>query len=642
MRKIVNEAKIVFLTRSETMQRLFKLKKALKASSMNLYAELFRSHALNKGRALSDEEISTLERNGNHSEDWSQILVDPMFSPARIFDSFFSGKVYLPAFYGTLLMPGDVSAPTGIYSCSIHDSIIENSLLHHLDLVSNVWISQGAVVQNVGSLVANGKSHQQIGAEIAIGNEMGGRPVKIFPDITPELVKLQLFSKVDAETSNAFAAQLEAWRNEILLPCGVIGKNAVVANTNIVRNSWIGSHVRIDGATKIRNSVVLGSLEEPTFIYDGVIIENSCAQEGSKIHSTALVKDSVLMKRTKIGNKAILNSSIICPCVNIDEAEVSHSFVGPLTQMHHHSLLISALWPAGHGNIGYGANVGSNHTGRMPDQEIMPGLGMFFGLGVNVKFPANFSEAPYSMIATGVTASPQRLRFPFSLILPGDPQIHRMNSHLNELRPAWNYGKNAYSVARNAYKYSVRGRGFVSPEDSRILSDSNAVLVLEALRLLGSSPIKEIYTDEDIPGIGSNYLKESSRHAAEIIYRNFLERYMIAKIVSAVDADRSLLQQEPSEIRKVFPGDLFKELQKEVTLPDSFADLIKRYRIIEKQWTEAVLHGTDRDFVRGRKIFDDYDDAHPIDTAFVEWEKARFEELVRRSTAILKDLKVEG
>lgn len=32
-----------------------------------------------------------------------------------------------------------------------------------------------------------------------------------------------------------------------------------------------------------------------------------------------------------------------------------------------------ALWPEGRGNVAYGANVGSNHTGKLADQEAVPG-----------------------------------------------------------------------------------------------------------------------------------------------------------------------------------------------------------------------------------------------------------------------------
>ena len=60
--------------------------------------------------------------------------------------------------------------------------------------------------------------------------------------------------------------------------------------------------------------------------------------------------------------------------------------------------------------------MGSNHTSRAPDQELWCGEGMFLGFGVNVKYPADFSRAPYTVIATGVTTPPQRLKFRFSLI----------------------------------------------------------------------------------------------------------------------------------------------------------------------------------------------------------------------------------
>ena len=75
--------------------------------------------------------------------------------------------------------------------------------------------------------------------------------------------------------------------------------------------------------------------------------------------------------------------------------EVAASLLGPFVSFHHQALLIATLWPEGKGNVAYGANVGSNHTSKAPDQEFWPGEGMFLGLGVNIKFPADFSRAPY-------------------------------------------------------------------------------------------------------------------------------------------------------------------------------------------------------------------------------------------------------
>ena len=201
----------------------------------------------------------------------------------------------------------------------------------------------------------------------------------------------------------------------------------------------------------------MSSLEESSHVYDSVIMENTDVQMGVTVHTGAEVQSSVLMSRVKVGSKAIVKSSIIAPCCHIEEGEVNSSYMGPMTQMHHHSLLIAALWPDGCGNLGYGANVGSNHTGRMPDQEVMPGQGMFFGLGVNIKFPSNFRESPFTLIASGLTTLPQRLKFPFSLVRPGDPQLVGVAPRLNEVVPGWNYSKNAYALDRNAYREILRG-----------------------------------------------------------------------------------------------------------------------------------------------------------------------------------------
>src|SRR5690606_23852621 len=147
--------------------------------------------------------------------------------------------------------------------------------------------------------------------------------------------------------------------------------------------------------------------------------------------------------------------SLIGPDTHVVWSDVSASLVGLFVGFHHQALLIGALWPEGRGNVGYGANVGSNHTGRKPDQELRPGEGVFFGLGCSVKFPANYSDAPYSLIASGVTAPPQRFAFPFSLIAPAHEPLA---PGLNEAIPGWMWSENAYALARNAYKYADRNK----------------------------------------------------------------------------------------------------------------------------------------------------------------------------------------
>lgn len=625
------------------MQRLLKLKKALKGCFITTSVEALRSTKTPvRYRPLTPSEIQTLEEKGNRCDDWSLVTVETAFSPEPIYQSMFTGEVRLPAFYGTLLLPGDVSFPTGIYYSLVHNCTIENALVHRVAMLSNVLVRCGAVIQNVGSLVSSGKISYQIGADIVIGNEMGGRPLCVFPDITEDLIDAQLLQKMNEDVFREFKELTENWRQEVSLPYGIVDKGAVISNTNIVRNSWIGPHARIEGAAKIRNTVVLSSLEEPSKIYDSVIIENTNVQEGVKVHSGALIKDSVLMKRVKVGNKAIINSSIIAPCCHIEEAEITSSYVGPLTQIHHHSLLISTLWPMGGGNLGYGANVGSNHTGRMPDQELHASQGLFFGLGVNVKFPANFSEAPFSIIAAGVSSEPQRVRFPFSLIKKGSLTLLSSKAHLNEIVPGWNYAKNAYALDRNMYKYAARGKGFVPPSFGSLWQVEIAKLVFDAYQKLQVKNIKDVYTEADIAGLGSNYLREMVRQIALKAYHGYLERFLFDTLVTGIEADSTLLTQPIKEIRKVSMGDVFREISRDWVLPETVGDLLKKYRVIEKEWFDQVFNALERDAIRGREIFDDYDEVHLPDKAFLDWEKQRLDEFNKKLTALSKELRLES
>jgi len=299
-------------------------------------------------------------------------------------------------------------------------------------------------------------------------------------------------------------------------------------------------------------------------------LENSHLGESVCVENGALVKEAILESNSIATDNAVVKSSFIGSFSHISEAEVSNSLIGPLVQIHHHSLMISALWAEGRGNVGYGANVGSNHTGRMPDQEIAPGLGQFFGLGCSVKFPANFTEAPFTMIATGVICEPQRLKFPFGLIKNGNASFG-----LNEIIPGWVYSKNIYGVYRSIYKWDMRS----GTKNNLDLLFSKSVLnsvayACDTLKefLLGKQHTLPFSASEnEIPGLGSNYIKTEN----------------VEKIIEAYE----LYIEDSSFYRKN------KKLNPSV---------ISR---IEKN--------LERDCERGQKIFDDYMDFHPKDEDFL-------------------------
>lgn len=193
-------------------------------------------------------------------------------------------------------------------------------------------------------------------------------------------------------------------------------ENCIVERATILSSSHAGDSTLIDGGSVVRDALV---------------------QWGSHISTMACVERAVLCEQTHVDRHGKLLDSLLGPMSGVSEGEVSCSLVGPLLGFHHQALLIAALWPEGKGNVGYGANVGSNHTSKAPDQEIRPGEGVFFGLGTSIKFPANYQSSPYTIIATGVCTLPQKVDFPFSLINTPGESITGLSPAINEISPGW-------------------------------------------------------------------------------------------------------------------------------------------------------------------------------------------------------------
>jgi carbonic anhydrase/acetyltransferase-like protein (isoleucine patch superfamily) len=301
-------------------------------------------------------------------------------------------------------------------------------------------------------------------------------------------------------------------------------------------------------------------------------LENSYLGDSVCVENNAIVRDSIIESNGVVTDNAIVKSSFIGSFSHIGEAEVSNSLIGPLVQIHHHSLLISALWAEGRGNVGYGANVGSNHTGRMPDQEIVPGLGQFFGLGCSIKFPANFTEAPFTMIATGVVCEPQRLKFPFSLIKSSAEGI----SCINEIIPGWVYSKNIYGIYRSIFKWDKRSgkQGNLELLFSNLVLNS-VIYACNALKefLINQDIMRPVTFENEIPGIGCNYIKTENVERIIEAYELYIEDYNFYKKNKALNG--SIIQRIEENLK--------------------------------------------RDETRGQIIFDDYMDFHPRDEEFFDW-----------------------
>ena len=546
----------------------------------------------NSCRELSKEEIRLLQSGGNSSPDWSSVLIEGDRHLENVRNCVFSGDVrismrsaeirgeeYLPLLQNSVVRDTTIAA-----GCRIENS----------GPLINLFVEQGCVIENCGRISFQAGCSCGSGSVMELGVETGERIVPAFPGMNVDLAELLSGGQGRRKRMDAYRKKLAEFLKK-MRQCiqGSVGERCRLISTPVIENCFIGSGTVIDNACAVRNSTLLGGEHGSVTVSDGALVRDSVIRWKSRVDSMAIVESSVVDEACTVEKHGKLTASYLGPNSVLGEGEITSSLAGPFTAAHHQSLLIAARWPEGKGNIGYGANVGSNHTSRLPDQEIRPGEGQFFGLACSIKFPADFSRAPFSIIATGVTTLPQRVEFPFSLICKPFQDIQGIPPAFNQIIPAWVLSDNMFAVRRNDRKYTERNRASMwKPREEGSIRRDTAVLIREALKRLEAASGRKVYTGRQIPGLGKNYLTEPHRLKAVNTYRFHLRLYALEGLSESGDAS-NLDEFQRDLVQSEFSGRSFEEL---LSIRDRMREEVQ----------ESVAASRRKDSVRGERTIDDY------------------------------------
>lgn len=587
-------------------------------------------------RSLTGDEIDRIRAGGNRCDDWDRILVKEGFTPECIVGSTFVGDCVLGVLKGEEIpVEKAVSLPSGIYhSTIVNCEIGDGCLVSNVSVVSNYILMGDCVVFDTGALSASTECAFGNGREIAIGIETGGREVLSYAEITIPVATAVATRRADKEFLEAYAAFAKSYIESCSAPFGVVCRGGVIRHTARVEDVYLGEGAVIDNATVVQNVTLLSTEEERTGISHGAYVRNSCIQYGCDVTSMAIVDDAVLTEHSHVERHGKVTQSIIGPNTGVAEGEITASLIGPFVGFHHQAMLIAALWPEGKGNVGYGANVGSNHTSKAPDQEIWCGEGFFFGLGVNVKFPSDFTGAPYGIIATAVDTLPQKVEFPFALINKPFRAIEGMPPAYNEIFPAWVLSDNLYTVLRNEGKYKKRNKARRTEFVFDVFRRDIVEMMMKARdRLKNVTDIKEHYTDKEIPGLGKNFIMEKSRVRGIDTYNLFIEYFAlqgladrVAELLGGGEMDRviSIYEDESDDPTWEYQRAL---LNSEGYAGRSISENLERLGDIHDRIARDTQWSKERDDIRGTKIIDDYLEANTQapDDGFVKesWEKSK-------------------
>jgi len=531
------------------------------------------------------------------------------------------------------LLGGDL--PAGIRSNTLISNCIleQNCRVYRNVSLRDTHVCANAAVINCGK-VWNSKQVKYGYLGIAVGPESGGcRNLFLSPESTMVGVSkdLQHLQRKPCGTDE----------DQSHCDCNIIGFRSVVRDTSTVKNVYLSPDSTIQAATSVSDVVLLPHAQ----ICDGSTVSNVMLQWNAAISGYSTISQTLLMEHAHVGPHSLVAESVLGPDVHVSCGEVHASVLGPNTNAHHQSLVISVLWPLGRGNVAYGANVGSNHTGRLPDQETIAGEGIFWGLSCVIKFPVDLSFSPYSIVAAGVTMVPQRVSMPFSLFVKNE------NSDCCEVVPGWVLQNSPYTLERSETKFSSRrkanhhfhytGYNIVRPDTIQM-----CIAARESLRQVDDSSSQKVYTTEsDIRGIGKCSLTERGRIGGIASYTQCIRQYALRgfliwlqKVDSCGhDLKTALGIQFPSGAKSVPSTESYQEASwapvpwaqttDASTWEHQSSILIQEFPIesdclvwatkllqilsdIEDDYARLVYRSKDRDDFRGTKIIPGYKDSH--------------------------------
>ena len=561
----------------------------------------------------------------------------------------------------------------------IKDSIIApGAKVFNNTLISDSFVGPTSSIINCGSIHHKSRDNEFNDIlTMTLGPESGGgRHISVKPESTLVGVCSSL--------------GISKYKNEELLESKptAIPFNVILGDVQFVQmgsNIYISESAAMQSCPSITNVILL-----PQSSIKNSTIESTFLQWKSSIIDSN-VSTTILMECADIGPSSIVTSTVIGPDSHVSCGEVHCSLIGPNTNSHHQSLVISVLWPMGRGNVGYGSNIGSNHTGRIPDQECTAGEGIFWGLGCVIKFPVDLSRSFYSVVAAGVQLPPQRVSMPFSLIMSG-------KNGNNEIVPGWLSHSSPYTILRSEDKFKKRRKakrhdfycGWKIIRPSIIDACWKA---RESLQKLNESAVESgqetsgkgncLYTKSDLIELGENTMTERGRKVGIEAYTNIIQRYALTglyvkvnSILEKVSVEEAIHQinilwsksnQELSQSHsnytpwpvlpweeeshndqtKVTEHQLFilsRELKYMTKTPMAeltvIVTLLKKMISLELNFLERVKKSKSRDDKRGAQIIPNYNDAHILasNDPVVEMAKVNADEIVSKCKEIISSL----
>lgn len=320
---------------------------------------------MNDYRPLTSEEIEVLKSNDCWAEDWTSVNVSEDFKPNYMHRVMLYGEVNIGSFNKNVEVSQGFVKHSGINNATLRNVTIgDDCLIENVgNFINNYTIGDDCYISNISTMETTEGATFGEGNLVSVLNEVGEGNVILFSDLNSQLAAFMVKHFSDKELKENIRQLIKTDIENKAPERGQIGSNVKIVNTKEITNCVINDLCEVNGASRLSDCTLLGSVHGNVYIGTGVIIENSIIAEGSSVINSVKIQDCFVGEACQLSNGFTASASVFFANSYMSNGEACAAFCGPFTASHHKSsLLIGGMFSFY--NAGSATNF-SNHAYKM-------------------------------------------------------------------------------------------------------------------------------------------------------------------------------------------------------------------------------------------------------------------------------------
>ena len=320
---------------------------------------------MNDYRPLTSEEIEVLKQNNCWAEDWTSVNVGENFKPNFMHRVMLYGEVNIGGFDKNVEVSQGFVKHSGINNATLRNVTIgDDCLIENIgNFINNYTIGDDCYISNISTLETTEGATYGEGNLVSVLNEVGEGNVILFSDLNSQLAAFMVKHFSDKQLKERIRQLIKTDIDTKMPERGRIGNNVKIINTKEITNCVINDLCEVNGASRLSDCTLLGSIHGNVYIGTGVIAENSIIAEGSSVINSVKIQDCFVGEACQLSNGFTASTSVFFANSYMSNGEACAAFCGPFTASHHKSsLLIGGMFSFY--NAGSATNF-SNHAYKM-------------------------------------------------------------------------------------------------------------------------------------------------------------------------------------------------------------------------------------------------------------------------------------